>query len=241
VPTNIGAVAWHPSKQVIAVGKRDGGVWVRDIAEGNELTHAEIGSVGLSFAPDLPWLAIVDADKGLFIWDVSGRAPPKEVDDGAQVAQALFLVSAQSLMTAEKGGRVRLWQTTSPSAGIASLRPIWSVEACPEVEAIATSRDGKLVAAGCEDGRIILWLAATGQVEASIRYPGKVEVLAFVPRGDIVVAGGSAGLHGFFVAREDLVAETCRRLNRNLSLAEWSRNVQGATCHLTCPALPGCD
>jgi WD40 repeat protein len=240
VPTNVGAVAWHPSKDAIAVGKRDGGVWIRDVAKGAELRHAEIGSIGLSFAADKAWLAIVDPDKGLYIWDVDGLAPPKAVDGGDKVEQAIFLMP-QSLITAEKSGRVRLWQTASQSEDIASLHLMWSADACPVVKAVAASREGELVAVGCDDGRIIVWRAATGQVEANIAYPGKVGALAFAPVGNILVAGGSTGLQGFLLAPNDLIAETCGRISRNLRLSEWLRDVGRGSCRRTCPSLPGCD
>jgi hypothetical protein len=61
------------------------------------------------------------------------------------------------------------------------------------------SRDGSLAAAGCKDGRIRLFILATGVAISELRYPGKLAALAFSPEGAVPLAGGDNGLRGFLV------------------------------------------
>jgi WD40 repeat protein len=248
VPDNVGAVAWHPFQDQIAVGKRDGGIWIHDAKTGRELLRpppvdAPLGAIRLSFASDVGWLAIVDPDRGLYVWDVSfeRRAAPIALADGHDVRWAIFLRSSHTLATAEKSGRVRLWRTPASRPVLAALGPTWAVDSCEAIADLAASDDGLAVAAGCEDGRIFVWRAASGAVVSNMTYPAKLSALAFAPGGHTLIAAGTAGVQGFLVGARDLVNETCRRLPRNLSQAEWTRDVGRNRCQRTCPALPGCD
>jgi hypothetical protein len=102
------------------------------------------------------------------------------------------------------------------------------------------SRDGSLAAAGCEDGGIRLFIVATGVAISELRYPGKLATLAFSPEGAVLLAGGGNGLRGFLVSGVDLVQEACSRVSRNLTAAEWQRDVGARACRSTCPGLPAC-
>ena len=251
-------------KNLIAVGKRDGGVWLRDALTGQELRQAPLGAIKLSFAPDVGWLAIIDADRGLHIWDVVNETAPVAVATGRDVRFAVFLRATQPPATMDKGegvrrlrrrhesnpkvlataddsGRVRLWRTTASRSPAAAVRPAWSADSCMEVADLAASNNGLLVAAGCKDGRIFVWRTESGAIAANIAYPAQLAALAFAPDGHTIIVAGKAGLQSFVINTADLVGETCRRLARNLSLAEWTRDVGRDRCRRTCPTLPGCD
>ena len=63
-----------------------------------------------------------------------------------------------------------------------------------EVRAVALSRDGSRILAGCSDGTVRLWEAATGRaVGEGIRLQGKVHAVAFSPDGSRILTGSDDG------------------------------------------------
>jgi hypothetical protein len=103
------------------------------------------------------------------------------------------------------------------------------------------SRDGSLAATGCEDGRIRLFAVVTGVAISELRYPGKLARLASFPEGAVLLAGGGNGLRGFLVSGDDLMQEACSRVSRNLTFAEWQRDVGARACRPPARACPPAD
>jgi len=68
---------------------------------------------------------------------------------------------------------------------------------------------------------------------SELRYPGKLATLAFSPEGAVLLAGGGNGLRGFLVSGVDLMQEACSRVSRNLTVAEWQRDVGARACRST--------
>ena len=60
-----------------------------------------------------------------------------------------------------------------------------------QVQAVAFSPDGKLVATACLDGTAKLWVAATGKLVATLKGQYGFSIIAFTPDGKTVVAGAS--------------------------------------------------
>src|SRR5437763_556962 len=74
-------------------------------------------------------------------------------------------------------------------AGATSAQPK-SAERLP----VAFSNDGKLVAAGCKDGRTRLWETETGKpIKSLLRYTIRVCALAFTPDASLLLAGAEDG------------------------------------------------
>jgi len=92
------------------------------------------------------------------------------------------------------------------------------------VKAIAFSSDNKYVVTANADRTVKIWDARKGQEIALIPHDSSVNYgsIAFSPDNKyIVTATNDKTVQLSFIRPEDLIAETCRRLNRNLSWNEW--------------------
>lgn len=240
IPENIGAVAWGPKQEVVAVAKRDGGTWLYDPNTAREITHTATGGRLLSFSPDGSLIAIVVPNEGLRIWDWnSGTEPWMPIGTGDVITAAFS--SPEVLLMASKDRVVRATRIPSSAKEVNPLQQIWAAEFCPDDKHLAVSSDGTLLAIACEDGRIRVWSGRTGVIASDLLYLGKPEALALTSEGRLLIVGGNNGLRSFLVSGDDLVAEACLRLQRNFSQAEWVRYVGAGRCRPICPGRPGCD
>lgn len=66
-----------------------------------------------------------------------------------------------------------------------------------------------------------------------------VEAVAFSPDGKWVATASGRTARVWLRRSEDLIAEACARLTRNLTLEEWRQYVGDEPYRKTCPNLPG--
>lgn len=239
VEENIGAVAWHPLRDVVAVARRDANVRLYEVPTGRLLESTDAGATALSFSVDATWLAFVVPYQGLRLWRWGFGGKPVAPAGADDVRLAVFSPSDALLLTAGNSGVVRASKISDGDAA-PELRQTWAAAPCAEPVALVVSRDGSLAAAGCADGRIRLFIVATGAAISELRYPGKLATLAFSPEGAVLLTGGDNGLRGFLVSGADLIQEACSRVSRNLTATEWQRDVGARECRSTCPGLPAC-
>ena len=130
-------------------------------------------------------------------------------------------------------GGARVWD-------VKTGREVTRMSHVGDVEAIAFSPDGKHVVSGSDDGTARVWEVKTGHEVARMTHDGRVFAVAFSPDGKYVVSGSEDGTARVRLWRpEDLIAEACRRLPRNLTLAEWQQYVgPEVPYHATCPGKP---
>ena len=104
----------------------------------------------------------------------------------------------------------------------------------------AFSPDGRYVVSGSWDTTARVWEADTRREVARMTHDGEVLAVAFSPDGQYVVSGSENGTARVWWWRpEDLIAEACRRLPRNLTREEWQRYVgPEVPYHATCPGKP---
>jgi len=108
------------------------------------------------------------------------------------------------------------------------------------VNSVAFSPDGKWLVSGSEYATARIWEAASGQEMARMTHAGAVRAVAFSPDGKEAVSGSEDGTARVWIWQpDDLITESCQRLPRNLSQAEWAQFVAAnVPYHLTCPNLP---
>jgi WD40 repeat protein len=168
VPQNIGALAWHPRQDKIAIAKRDGGVWMYDATTGSVVSSVQAGGNRLSFAPAGDLLAIVTPG-GLKLWNWASKMAPLSIERAADVVDALFSPTAPALFTAHRDRTIRRWAVDT-SGATATLEERWLADFCPDDKVLTLSAEGTMLAAGCkDDGRVRLWSAA-GATLADVQY-----------------------------------------------------------------------
>jgi hypothetical protein len=106
------------------------------------------------------------------------------------------------------------------------------------VRALAFSADGRWLA-GSAGNTVRVWEAATGEEVARMAHEDEVWRVAFSPDGQWLASGSWDGTTRVWLWRpEDLIAQACARLTRNMTLEEWVRYFRGEPYRCTCPDLP---
>jgi WD40 repeat protein len=139
---------------------------------------------------------------------------------------------------------VSLWETTS-GRKISQMQHIKDAEyrtGYPnEVKTIAFSPDGRYLAGtGSNKGKSIwVWEAISGRGVAYMSHEDSVNAIAFSPDGKyLATASNDKTAQVQLWRREDLMAEACARLTRNLEEYEWKLYLPSEPYHKTCPNLP---
>jgi WD40 repeat protein len=105
------------------------------------------------------------------------------------------------------------------------------------VTAIAFSPDGLYIATGSGDGTARVIEVRSGQEVARLQHDDEVSAIAFSPDGRTFATGSWDGTAQLILYRhDDMIAHSCNKLQRNLSLDEWNRFVgKEIPYHVTCP------
>jgi WD40 repeat protein len=213
-----------------------------------ELPH-EFPLVGLAFSPDGTLIAtrtnlIVDPVR---LWSVpTGKLvaelalPPK--GQGTKTVASLDFRQYRKMLAEGSGNEFSLDGRVF-AAGAGNVLSVWRTTDHArvglfthkhQIVAFSFSRDGRLLA--CKAGKeCFLWDLAAGR--AIVVLP-EVESFQFTPDGKRLIA-----VHEDNTVRiwqlypEDLIADACSRLERNLSHEEWRTYLGEEPYHTTCPSL----
>jgi WD40 repeat protein len=131
-------------------------------------------------------LAAAGQDQALWLWDTAGPHGWRRLGSHKAIAFALaFSSDGEQLATADREGRVTLWEVASGRA-----------RACYKgnVSALAFTPDGKVLALGLSDLTILLWDVVTGKGRGVLPgHAGSVVALAFSPDGRCLASGDLFG------------------------------------------------
>ena len=229
----IAAIALSPDEKYLATSTINSDIMVVwDAMTGREVARIkEKGSlVRLTFSSEGSYLAGASPqiDNGVAIlWEpVTGREVRRVKHEG--VTSLAFSPDGKLLATA--GPDVRIWKVQNGDA-------VARLPHRDEVTTVMFSADSTRVMTGSADGAARVWAAATGREIARMQLPGPVLAIAVSP-DEKCLATASNDVRTWFLRPSDLLAETCRRLTRNLTREEWGQFVGAEPYSATCPNLP---
>jgi WD40 repeat protein len=202
---SVTGVAFSPDGTTLYTSSLDDSVIVWDLTGtrglAQQLTRAASPVVGVAFSPRDPnLLALVQRDGPVTLWDVARRARvgnPLDVTGGSANAVA-FSPDGSILAAADVDGTVVLFDVATGARVGRPLRPPYGPIHAPrqsrEVNGIAFSPDGRLLATAGNDGSMVLWdLARRAPIGRPLR-PGRgfsvtVTAVAFSPDGRTLASG----------------------------------------------------
>lgn len=235
------AIAFHPDGKVLAIADTSNAIqlWERDTGQelGTPLQGHTEGIASLIFSADGKALASASSAE-VRVWDVAG-AQGKGItlaDHIGAISDVAFSPDGKMLATAAPDKTVRVWD-------VASGKPIGAPFLLDgEPVNLAFSADGKLLAVGDEanilwlweidSGRLLgKWDAATGNqiTQWQSRLFGAMAAVAFRAEGTQVWTITRDGtIRQFALAQlvQAPPARACQIVQRNLTLAEWTRYLQ---------------
>ncbi len=203
----VNSVAFSRDGKTMASGGNEPTVKLWDVSTGQQVRVLSAGRfvVGcVVFSPDGKALAGTDR-KSISLWDVATGRELWTVDAAsAWIGSLAFSPDGQSLASggaADKNlqaGRLVLWD-------VATGRALRTIESVKNLNSVAFSPEGKMVAGGDLGGTVQLWDVATGRPLRTLEdNENGVESLAFSPDGRMLAIGGHRviGLWDFNMGRQ---------------------------------------
>lgn len=200
----VSSLAFNPEGRLLAVGQTNGviSLWQPDTQQhqADLLGYASVWPVvvhdfRLAFSPDGQILASADSVGTIMLWDVASRQPLGEPLAGpaGPVNSLAFSPDGQILASAGVDGTVVLWNT-----GQMLMQPL--AFASLHFSSLAVSPDtsqeagGRLIAAGSDNGRVLLWERRSRRLVQQLRLGHEVGLnsLAFSPDGHLLAAGNES-------------------------------------------------
>lgn len=181
-------LSFSPDSRRIAVGStaRDLSIW--DVASAQRIAtlrgHKDrINAV--RWSPDGRILVSASADDTLSVWDVATRSRLRVLEGHADDVTGLDIATPEArCVSSSRDGTLRSWDWTTGESTLL-------FEDDAEFACVAVSRDGKQIAAGTHDGRLLFGRKGALRFFAITTKP--IVCLAFSPDGRLAL-GGDSGL-----------------------------------------------
>lgn len=249
----VGALAFSADGRLVASGGQDSSVRLWSVGDRRlrfAVAHDDWVNT-VAFSPDAQTLASGSDDGTVRLWSAgSGEllatplAPGEENAFPASVKSVAFSPGGL-LAVGSDDGSVRLFGSRREPL------PEAPIQVALEASAVAFSSDGRTLGVGSSGGSLELWtlssrprVGGSGMAPllrlATIEDPNGISALAFHPRKAVlaIVRYGSAELLDL-TGIDAWAARACRRANRNLTAAEWTKYVGADVPYVTlCPGRP---
>ena len=170
------------------------------------LTGHEGNEEDVTFSPNGQQLAATGSDGIVRVWDL--EQPKKPLLSIPVHGKVIFTLSGNELITGGLGSKINIWDLQQNG----SLRT--ALESQAEVNTIALSPDGSILAAGCDDGLIRLWNTQRLAKPPIVLRGNQRTVLslAFSANGQKLASGGDEGTVQVWQAPEVTVEQICEKV-----------------------------
>jgi WD40 repeat protein len=185
------------------------------------------------FSPDEKYIASASLDGTARIWALADGHEVKrmELPGQEQIYTMDMSPDGRYLATGEIGA-VRLWDTTSG-------QQILELPHDNLVNDVAFSRDGQMLASAGRDGTVRVFAVPSGQEIAGMEHTLSANGVAFSPDGKLLASASDDGtVRVWVVASDNLLAQACASVARNLTLTEWQQYLRNQPYRRTCASLP---
>ncbi len=192
LPSWVTAIAYHPTRRMIATGHDDGSIrlWTDLTGEADpvELSHHEQPVSALAFNADGSLLASAAEDRAIAVWDVGAGTVRHTLTGHTDRIPALAWQPGTNLLVSAG------WDTTVRLWDLGSREPTMLLNThSDQVYTLAFSPDGQLLAVGDSSGSVHIWSDIVRGKELRV-LPGELEEihsLTFSPDGKRLAVGGN--------------------------------------------------
>ena len=235
----IRAIAVSPVGDIVAVGSEPDILYVKDLRIGGEYrTLKGTQALWLQFGLNGDSMVSMGVEKEITYWalDSSGI-------DSVRMDFAVPHPAAGGLIAVSPGGRIAIVDREKIFIyrwGSLKFETVLNLYPVP-VRSVAFSPSAEQMAAGYEDGSVVIWDLNTLRPAGAplVGHAVPVLALAFHPDG-LLVSADRSGRIVFWTSDDllDLRAVACGIANRNLSEQEWTEYLPGQSYEATCAELP---
>jgi WD40 repeat protein len=244
---NVSALKFDPDGAFLAFKQWDGRaksgvIRIWDLGQSRESGKLPINSDDdFAISPQGQFLALIAREMAeerflnnyyVDVWDASTGSRVSRIPQDGPVEFVSFHPSGKWLLTIAADTRaVQVWELPA-----GNLRARLSHEA--EIRAIRFSSEEHIIGT-VSAGPVYVWNLSTGELMTQLAGAGRIGDFKFSPDGRHLLTGGTDGVAALWLWKtEDLRAEACRRLTRNLSLSEWRQYLGAIPYQASCPNLP---
>lgn len=200
---SVSSIALSPDGAVLATGSADRAAHLWSVATKSELKKL-VGHTkwvrAVAFSPDGKLLATGSADASVRLWDVAaGQEVKKLVSHNRDVLSLAFSADGAKLASSSNDYSVSLWS-------VATGQELKMIQGhANAVRSVAWSSDQAMIATCSSDGTVRLWGADSGVEKRYLEAPKSVDVVAFSPSGNTVVASSEDEVHVWTAGGDKLV------------------------------------
>jgi WD40 repeat protein len=201
---SIRVLGWSPDGRLFASGGRDTTVRLWDTASWKPVARLPHGNTvrGLAWTPDGARLFTGTADDLVYAWDARDGALLATLRGHGNTVHALAVTpDGRTLVSGAADQTLRVWDLASTAAvSVLTLdrrdEPVsrweyYGIHPGPEVMAVATSPDGRLVASAHRDSAIRLWSLPSGRELTRLPSPAATTyAVVFSRDGNVLFSGG---------------------------------------------------
>lgn len=244
-----------PGGYYVALGSWDNSVSVWEIFTGRKIFGAiHDGAVrSVAFSPDERYLVSGSNDNTVRVWELTSGQEIARITHESEVTFVGFSNDGRYIISIDSNEIAQIYEIRSehsidriaienglmPIARVIYKYGITSFDLGPYLH-YSISPDGKYLIGTGDNGILQVWEIQTEREIIRLRQPEGIRSFTLSPDGHYLITGGWDGTIRVWLYRpEDLIADACARVTRNLTRAEWAQYIGDLLpYHAVCPNLP---